>query len=194
MGLSLIDDLVEKSWTVQNDWATPEECAWLRAEAERQDAQARFRPAGLADGVLTPAVRSDRILWLQEGDAVWPWVHEKLTLLRAQLNAELFLGLDHFEAHFAVYEPGQFYAKHLDRKASAAEAPGSRRAISFLLYLNDNWQPEDGGELVIHDNAEALRILPEGGRMVLFRSDTILHEVLAPKRRRYSLTAWLRTL
>lgn len=194
MGLSLIDELVEKSWTVQNDWVTPDECAWLRAEAERQDAAARFRPAGIADGVLTPAIRSDRILWLGEQDAVWPWVQEKLTLLRHQLNAQLFLGLDHFEAHFAVYEPGQFYAKHVDRKASNPPQAGSQRAVSFLLYLNSNWQPEDGGELVIHQNGQEIRILPEGGRMVLFRSDTILHEVLAPKRRRYSLTAWLRTL
>lgn len=189
MGLSLIDDLVEKSWTVQNDWATPSEWAALRDEAQAQTE--RFHPAGIgSEKERTPSIRSDKILWLGEQDACWPWLKTKLGALQAQLNRELYLGLDHFEAHFAVYEPGQFYAPHIDR----SQHTPSKRAISFILYLNSNWSEADEGSLIIHEEAGPTPILPVGGRLVLFRSDTILHSVQSPKRPRYSLTAWFRTI
>ncbi|MCB0627245.1 MAG: 2OG-Fe(II) oxygenase, partial [Saprospiraceae bacterium] len=35
-------------------------------------------------------------------------------------------------------------------------------------------------------------ILPVGGRLVLFRSELLEHEVLPARRERYSLTGWLR--
>ncbi|MFN7730105.1 MAG: 2OG-Fe(II) oxygenase, partial [Bdellovibrio sp.] len=180
--------LVEKSWSVENDWATRSEGSAGRLEA---DAHVQgFRPAGLGgDKEYLPTVRSDRIFWLGEQDTCWPLVKTKLGDLQAELNRELFLGLDHFEAHFAVYEPGQFYAPHMDR----SQLTPSKRAISFILYLNSNWTAEDEGELLIHEESEVTRVLPVGGRMVLFRSDTILHSVQSPKRPRYSLTAWFRT-
>lgn len=34
--------------------------------------------------------------------------------LRQQLNRALYLGLNNYEAHYAAYQAGGFYKKHLD--------------------------------------------------------------------------------
>jgi SM-20-related protein len=46
--------------------------------------------------------------------------------------------------------------------------------------------PGPDGQETSHD------ILPLGGRLVLFLSDLIEHEVLPARRERYSITGWFR--
>ena len=65
-----------------------------------------------------------------------------------------------------------------------------------MLYLNDDWGQNDGGELQLYDRQlpeqACARVLPEGGRMVMFMSEEIPHEVLIAGRTRYSLACWFR--
>jgi Rps23 Pro-64 3,4-dihydroxylase Tpa1-like proline 4-hydroxylase len=81
---------------------------------------------------IRQAVRGDRIHWLEQGQSaagdVWL---QQLEGLRLQLNQGLFLGLEDFEGHYALYPPGSFYQKHLDRFHD-----DDRRSISVVLYLN----------------------------------------------------------
>ena len=55
--------------------------------------------------------------------------------LREALNRGLFLGLEDFECHFALYPPGAFYRKHVDRFRD-----DDRRMVSAVIYLNDAMQ------------------------------------------------------
>lgn len=196
MSLSIFEDLAEKSWTVQNDWLSPEETRHLASQIRDLRQSGAFRAAGFGrTAAADKKIRGDEILWLSPDQAIAQHFWPRLEDLRQQLNREFFLGLTGFEAHLAAYPVGSFYAAHHDRPPQSL--PGhSQRMISLVLYLNPEWHEDDGGELAIYDphhpETPEHRILPLGGRLVLFRSDTILHGVLPAKRERLSLTAWFR--
>ena len=62
----------------------------------------------------------------------------------------------------------------------------------MLLYLNSNWKPEDGGELMLYrDELSPMKIEPLGGRLLVFESE-MEHEVLMSNADRYSITGWLK--
>jgi SM-20-related protein len=58
--------------------------------------------------------RSDKTKWLNEDDKETAPFFDFTNSLKNSLNRELFLGLSYYEAHFAIYEEGDFYEKHLD--------------------------------------------------------------------------------
>ena len=164
----------------------------LREEALEGIALNHFHEAGVgrgADHEVESAIRGDRVLWIDPSEATpaqqayWHAIEE----LQLDLNRALFLSLVSFEAQFAAYAPGAFYKTHVDRFEAADE-----RLISSTLYLNDSWRSEDGGALRLHVEGGPVDVLPEGGTMVVFRSDSIPHEVLVSNRERYSLTGWFR--
>jgi SM-20-related protein len=112
--------------------------------------------------------------------------------VRVNLNRALYLGLFEFEAHFAVYAPGAFYRAHLDNFRGT-----SARIVTAILYLNEDWQTVDGGQLRLYttgeEGGEYVDLLPEAGQWILFDSARFWHEVLPARRERFSLTGWLRT-
>ncbi|MFZ6844811.1 2OG-Fe(II) oxygenase [Undibacterium sp. RuTC16W] len=134
-------------------------------------------------------LRSDQISWLSAGQS--PACDQyllRMESLRQQLNRDLFLNLDDYESHFAFYAPGAFYAQHKDRFQD-----DDRRTISVVIYLNRDWQTEQGGALRLHlSDSESLDIAPEASSMILFLSATMLHEVLPATRDRLSLAGWFR--
>lgn len=161
--------------------------------AHLQQQQDALKPAGVGrqgDYQRNQSIRSDAIQWLEAGD---PAVTEFLCWmdkLRLGINQRLFLGLFDYESHFAVYAPGAFYQKHRD---AFRGAPG--RKLSTVLYLNNDWDIQAGGELVLYDEAgeqEILQIAPECGRLVIFLSEDFPHEVLPATRPRQSIAGWFR--
>ncbi len=152
-----------------------------------------FKKAGIGrdlDHRINRFVRTDRIVWL-ENDAVatQPYL-DWMESLRLALNERLFLGLFDYECHYAHYPRGAFYKKHLD-----AFKGGVNRIISTVLYLNPNWMPADGGELLLYspDDGRLLeRVEPRYGRLVLFLSDRFPHEVLTVNKPRHSISGWFR--
>ena len=139
--------------------------------------------------LLQPDIRGDHIQWLEAGrsGAVGHYL-ASMEALRQQLNRELFLGLDEYESHFALYAPGAFYRAHLDRFRD-----DDKRTVSVVIYLNADWLPEHGGALRLHPEGESsIDILPEAGRMALFLSGEMLHEVLPTARERLSIAGWFR--
>jgi SM-20-related protein len=108
--------------------------------------------------------------------------------LREAMNRGLFLGLEDFESHFALYPPGAFYLKHVDRFRD-----DDRRMVSAVVYLNDAWLPEQGGQLRMYlDEGAQYDVVPIGGCLVVFLSGEVPHEVLPASRERLSLTGWFR--
>lgn len=177
----MVDDFVDASLLTQLRWR----CSELQASGA-------LRPAKDGRGAnerVVPEVRGDFISWLQQPtrDAEQELL-AKLDDLRVSLNRALMTGLEDYQGHFAVYPPGTSYARHFDRLQGS-----DLRAISAALYLNDAWQPEDGGELRIYTGGGASEdVLPKGGRLVAFLSDRFEHEVLPATRQRMSFTGWFR--
>jgi len=153
-----------------------------------------FKQAGIGrrqDQQLNSRIRRDKTRWLTKFHPVEQRYLDVMAQYHVQLNRQLFLGLRDFEAHFAHYETGSFYQRHID-----AFRGRSNRVVSSVFYLNSNWLPDDGGELVIYQPVgdEVLcTVSPKFGNMVFFLSEQFPHEVLPAKRDRYSIAGWFRT-
>jgi SM-20-related protein len=73
------------------------------------------------------------------------------------------------------------------------------RIVTVILYLNDAWMEADGGQLRMYfpqeDGSERIEdVLPVGGRLVVFLSEEIPHEVMPTQKERISITGWLRNI
>lgn len=199
---TLIAGLLHRGWVVLHDAVPRYVVDDLRLDLERLD-DADFGRAGVGRGddwQRLDAVRRDRVHWLDPDRAATQWYFGWVETLRAGLNRGLLLGLFDYECHVAWYPPGAFYATHLD----AFRGRGNRR-VSTVLYLNADWQPTDGGELVIYEPVDAAFesgfdpeqrvaniVAPTGGTLVCFLSEEIPHEVLEAQRDRYSIAGWFR--
>ncbi|MGZ8257424.1 MAG: 2OG-Fe(II) oxygenase [Gallionella sp.] len=159
----------------------------------QHDNDARFHAAQIGRGTQKQrqsSIRGDSIAWLDEENADDQGYLAWMENLRAGLNAELFLGLFDFEAHYAIYESGMGYAKHVDALQGA-----KNRVLSSVLYLNPDWQTGDGGELLLFapDGNSVLETLtPKFGTMILFLSETFPHQVLPSLTTRRSIAGWFR--
>jgi len=190
--LRIVDDLAERGWSQQNIFLPDALTRALAAECRQRAAEGELAPAAVGRGSsseIREGVRGDRIQWIEPGQV--DACDRYLTLmnsLREALNRGLFLGLEDFESHFALYPPGAFYLKHVDRFRD-----DDRRMVSAVLYLNDAWLPEHGGQLRLYlDEGVEHEVVPTGGCLVVFLSGDIPHEVLPASRDRLSLTGWFR--
>ncbi|WP_271410175.1 2OG-Fe(II) oxygenase [Pseudomonas sp. Q1-7] len=187
----IVDDLATQGWSHQCLMLPADLTAALAGECRARAAAGDLAPAAVGRGEgqrIREGVRGDLIQWLEPGQSAASDAYLVLMdELRQRLNRELYLGLEDFECHFALYPPGAFYQKHLDRFHD-----DDRRAVSVVAYLNADWQPEQGGALRLHLAEGERDILPEGGGVVLFLSGELPHEVLPASRQRLSLAGWFR--
>ena len=81
-------------------------------------------------------------------------------------------------------------------------APAVRRkmgvaALSELCLAPKEWKPEYGGALVLYPQKngaeEEVTLFPYPGRMIIFESQILEHEVKPVKKPRLSITGWLKT-
>lgn len=188
----IADSLAEQEFCVIDDFASPELIDELLEAIAFHQEEENFHKAGIGNAHLFTVdkeIRGDYVKWIYEEDA------RPATLvylrgvenLMASLNRLLFLSLKDLECHYAIYPPGTFYEKHLDQFKST-----NNRKISFAFYLNKNWQPGDGGELRLYREEGHVDVQPVAGRLAIFRSDTVEHEVLVTTKDRYSITGWMR--
>jgi SM-20-related protein len=133
-------------------------------------------------------IRGDLTCWFDEPlFAPERALSNDLEQLRLDLNREGFLGLFDLELHYAWYPPGAGYARHVDQLQGRDE-----RVVSFIVYLNDAWQADAGGELRVFDHDEARDIEPIAGRLVYFLAAGREHAVLPTRQGRLSITGWFR--
>jgi SM-20-related protein len=139
------------------------------------------------------SIRGDHTQWLDTVAPSPPCADylSRMLALRRTLNRELLLGLDEFEAHYALYPTGARYARHRDRFRD-----DDARVVSSVLYLNGDWRESDGGALRLHlpvnPGASFEDIYPVAGKLVLFLSAEFDHEVLPAARERLSIAGWFR--
>jgi SM-20-related protein len=193
---AVAEAIAASGWAVVADFMESELISDLRAECRRFVAEGVLRVAAVGGGArrqIRSDIRTDQIHWLDEAGVTAPQGRylARFETLRLALNRELQLGLLEFESHFSRYAQGAFYRQHLDQFRG-----DRRRRLSCVLYLNENWGREDGGELRLHLNAGEGKfkdVLPIGGTLVLFLSERFAHEVLPGKRERLSLAGWFKT-
>ena len=161
--------------------------------------QGQFTKAAVGKGdqkQVRAEIRSDEVLWM-DATSLSPlqaifW--ENVAEVQQVLNRRCFLGLKSFEGHFARYPIGSFYKRHLDQFHAVPH-----RIVTIILYLNESWTEADGGQLRMYflqeDGSERIEdVLPVGGRLVVFLSEEIPHEVLPTHKERISITGWLRNI
>ncbi|MFQ3231247.1 MAG: SM-20-related protein [Reinekea sp.] len=164
----------------------------LSAHSQRVDTDA-FKDAGIGrstEHMILETVRKDAISWITADTPVGSLWLAWAASLQLYLNRRLFLGLFSFESHFAHYAPGAFYKRHFD-----AFKGDTNRIVSLVAYLNHNWQPTDGGEIVIFKNdadVAGLKVPPRFGTLAVFLSEDFAHEVLPTTVDRHSIAGWFR--
>lgn len=186
----------EKGYAVMDHFLSAKEVFALLEQLQQQKEAGEMRRAGIGhkdDYQLNQKVRGDHILWIDQNDAaglVRQYLDHVNNLLHL-MNRTCYLGLKDFEVHFTWYPAGTYYKRHIDNFRKIGN-----RLVSFICYLNENWQPGDGGELRIYSRNEDgteyyIDVQPTAGKMVLLLSEETEHEVLMAHRPRYSLTGWM---
>ncbi len=136
-------------------------------------------------------IRNDKINWINQQSTNYAEIIyiKKIERFMRYLNKTCFTALTSFESHYACYEKHSFYKRHIDQFKNE-----NGRQYSLVLYLNQNWQEHDKGLLTLYpENKKEITILPIAARLVLFKSDTMAHEVFpSPTRARKSIAAWLK--
>jgi len=185
-----MDQLAEQDYVVVDDFISEElynHIMQFFADVENSD---KLKKAGIGaqqDFQLKAEVRGDFIYWLEEErDTELSAFFDLKNELINNLKRFCYLSLSGSEFHIAKYPAGTHYHRHLDQFNER-----TNRQITVLIYLNKSWQKGDGGELVIYKDEQEIIIEPIGKRLLLFKSDTIEHEVLTTNIQRYSLTGWL---
>ena len=188
---TLIQQMVEQGFGILDGFLTNKEISDLNYSFTVRYEEDAFRRAGISkEQEVVRSIRGDEIFWLEKTSATEP---EKRYLAQVEtfmlyLNRTCYLGLQSYEMHYAVYPVGTFYKRHLDRFQT-----DSGRKLSIICYLNDVWEEADGGQLRLYLKNETKDILPLAGRVVVFESDKIEHEVLTAHKERRSITGWLKT-
>jgi SM-20-related protein len=139
---------------------------------------------------LDKMIRSDRIYWLDrsQNDPSENLFFDLMDSFVLYLNTTCYTGITGYEFHYALYEKGSFYKKHLDQFRN-----DKSRAFSMILYMNTDWQAADGGELCVQHADYVQTIAPNNGKCVFFKSSELEHEVLVTQQQRLSITGWLKT-
>jgi hypoxia-inducible factor (prolyl hydroxylase) len=172
-------------------------------------------------------VRGDHVGWFDGDEPWWPrsvggsmpgapaslasepasaltvYLHRLNVLMRMlqenNVSAELRGVHNRSNAMLACYPGGGTrYVRHCDNAclAGVGERCNGRR-VTMILYLNEGWREQDGGQLRIFppsaapDAAHVAEIAPRSGRLLLFLSDyRVPHEVMPTNAARLAITTW----
>ena len=191
---ALIQGLIDDNYGCCNDFLLPSTSAGLRANMTTLNTSGDMKFAGVGNKMdfhKDKLIRGDKVNWIEglsidQYEAVYL---KKIWRFINHLNRTCFTSIQTFESHYANYELGSFYKRHLDQFKNE-----KGRKYSIVLYLNEDWKDEDGGLLSLYPlNSNQMNISPLEGRLVFFRSDEMEHEVHASlTRERKSIAGWLK--
>jgi SM-20-related protein len=194
----IIGDIISQKYAIVEDFFSSEDVLILRQSLLDKHEEDAFKKAAIGNRVnevIVKSIRGDVILWIDElrANTAEQLFFYKINNLISYLNKTCFLGILNKEFHYALYPTGTFYKRHIDTFQN-----DDRRKLSFVCYLNDeDWQPKNGGELVLYLDENGVErekiIFPFPGRVVIFESQIIEHEVKPVNTQRLSITGWLKT-
>ena len=174
----------------------------LHTDIEQLLTSGAFTQGGMVAGQSWKAadVRGDKVCWLSSDRSIPPSIAHVLSVLHAAvaLLAAVVDGLPCVasSSQLALYEPGGRYVRHLDVRRGGG---GPVRRLTAIVYLNDGWEAEWGGQLRLYERCGTageselgVDVLPVYGRLLLFASEEVEHEVLPATKRRVALTTWFK--
>ncbi len=196
---SIIEGIQQKHYAVVEGFLNPnlvEDLRNLLLQKHEEDELRKSAVGNRTNEIIMDEIRGDFIQWMDESKAneVELQFFEAIKNLINYLNRTCFMGILHKEFHYAIYPKGTFYKRHLDTSQN-----DDRRVLSMVFYLNDEaWEISNGGELAIYEptasGEKTSLIYPLPGRLVIFESQVLEHEVLPVKAsERLSITGWLKT-
>lgn len=192
---SVADSLALNSYAIIDNFLSDEEALDCLDVLQENKEEGNFKKAGIGTlGMhqIDKTIRGDEIKWLDNQNLSPPSqvYMDQVGAMMRYFNRTLFLSLKDFECHFAHYPSGTFYKRHLDLLKLS-----DHRKLSFVFYLNPNWKEGDGGELLLYlqENGEekTVTVNPILGRLVVFRSEILEHEVALAHKSRHSITGWM---
>mmetsp|Transcript_48268 Transcript_48268/g.109975 ORF Transcript_48268/g.109975 Transcript_48268/m.109975 type:complete len:419 (+) Transcript_48268:137-1393(+) len=209
-----IRGLMEKGYSWQDNFMDDSTTGNIFNELELLDADGKL--VEVSQQKMT-GYRSDRIYWLQyealdrEKQPGLVTLMKKMISIPFELNKKCNLYLQ-ASSTFQVgcYPVKGFYKKHVD---GGYEDINNGRKITSIFYPNKAWSSKDGGQLKVFkrrpnpfevakaeneglespvkEDEQQEEVDPQGGRILLFRSRDVPHEVLASRRKRFAITLWL---
>jgi SM-20-related protein len=186
-----VDTLANDDLLVIDDFLPRELFLKLRTYLHDRLAEDDFRKAGIGalnEFQIKEAIRGDFVFWLDQlRDQELSEFFLLLDDIKSIFNRLCYLSLSGYEFHLAHYPKGSYYKRHMDQFRER-----NNRMITIIIYLNEAWTKGDGGELKVYNvDGDSSLLEPIGNRCVIFRSDTLEHEVLLTNKSRYSLTGWM---
>ena len=190
----LIQGLIDNEYGCCNNFMLPSTVIGLRDNIKKLSDSGSMKASGFgnnSDFQKSKTTRGDKINWIEDHsiNSFEITYLKKIEKLILYLNKTCFTSIKSFESHYSNYAKNTFYKRHIDQFKSE-----KGRKYSIVLYLNEDWKQEDGGLLSMYPNAsDQIDISPLAGRMVLFKSDEMEHEVHASfTRDRNSIAGWLK--
>jgi SM-20-related protein len=189
---TLIDSFIDNKVGIAENFLSKSLASHLKANLTNLYAGEQLLSAGTGNDKTTvhnKLVRSDKIYWLDRShhDSHENDFFDLMDTFISHLNSTCYTGITGYEFHYTMYETGSFYTRHIDQFKNN----GSRQ-YSMIMYLNEDWKENDGGELCIHHSDHVQNISPVNGKSVFFKSSELEHEVLLTNKPRMSITGWLK--
>lgn len=210
-----IREMMERGFGVQDGFMDDGVMSNIHAELEFLDYDGKL--VEVQQQKMT-GYRTDRIYWLnydsldREKQPGLVALFKKMISIPFELNKKCSLYLQASASfQIACYPTKGYYKRHVD---GGYENLNNGRKITAVFYANKSWSREDGGQLRVYkrlpnpfqkekaaSEGEEIpseetyeveeEIDPLGGRLVLFRSRDMPHEVLPCKKKRFAISLWL---
>eukprot|EP00942_MAST-04A_sp_MAST-4A-sp1_P009767 g9767.t1 len=181
--------LLKKGILVIDDFLSHEEVLICRHELQRLDFAPTRQPK---------TIRTDNITWIHENQNFNSVNNDDKSFLPELVRKIKAIGCMFENVLGKLEAPNNGYRAHLDCSPPKdddlywlwkSSRETSERKLTSILYLNDEWTEQDGGKLRCYIGCErgdsngqtakeTIDIEPKAGRLVLFLSKKIPHEVL----------------
>jgi len=189
---TLIDSFINDKVGVTENFLSKALAAHLKENLKTLYQEKKMQSAGTGNDTLVvhnKLVRSDMIYWLDRShnNIYENQFFDLMDNFVNYLNSTCYTGITGYEFHYALYEKGSFYKRHIDQFGN-----NTSRQYSMITYLNTDWMENDGGELCIHHPDSIQNITPVNGKSVFFKSSELEHEVMLTNKPRMSITGWLK--
>ncbi|GMH91707.1 hypothetical protein TrVE_jg10805 [Triparma verrucosa] len=197
LNLAIMKDLETNDYAIVDDFLSPTQIDAVIEDIASLRSDNRFSVAGIGQdksNTVNSEIRKTETMFIYPKlqfptnalSFLYPALDRMALTLGSRFQVKMDLALT--EALYAYYPNGGFYKKHIDAVPSSASV---LREFSFLIYLNKEWSKSDGGCLRLYTNDENhLDVEPTAGKLVIFKSDTLPHEVLETSAERLAVVGW----
>ena len=149
-----IETLSREGFAAINDFLDPERALLIREEVITARSKGKLSQGNIGGGNVNTAVRGDQLGWFDGDEEGWANLEHYLSTadaVVANCNSSIpelsnIGGVTMRTPGMVTCYPGggAKYIKHIDNPDK------NGRKLTFMLYLNDSWEPSHGGQLRVY--------------------------------------------